>query len=103
MKKLGFAFLLCAAGMFAGEWTGVISDSHCGAKHNTASAAATKCVESCIKGGGEAVFVSGDKVLKLDAASQDKVKGHYGHKVTITGDLDGDTVKIDSLKMVAAS
>jgi hypothetical protein len=98
MKKLGFAFLLCAAGMFAGEWTGVISDSHCGAKHNTASAAATKCVESCIKGGSEAVFVTGDKVLKLDAASQD-----YGHKVTITGDLDGDTVKIDTVKMVAAS
>ncbi len=103
MKKLEFAFLLCAAGMFAGEWTGVISDSHCGAKHNIASEDAAKCVEKCIKGGGEAVFVSEDKVLKLDAASQEKVKAHYGHKVTITGDLDGDTIKVDTVKMVAAS
>ena len=102
MKRLGFAFLFCAAGMFAGEWTGVVSDSHCGAKHNTPSAAATKCVQTCIKGGGEAVFVTGDKVLKLDAASQEKVKGHYGHQVSVTGDVDGDTLKIDTLKMVAA-
>ena len=101
MKKLGLGFLFCAVGMFAAEMTGVISDSHCGAKHNAASDAAAKCVESCIKGGAEAVFVSGDKVLKLDAASQEKVKGHYGHKVTVTGDVDGDTLKIDTLKMAS--
>ncbi len=98
MKKLGLTFVLCAAASFAAEMTGVVSDSHCGAKHNTASAAATKCVEGCIKGGAQAVFVSGDKVYKLDSASQDKVKSYYGQQVTVTGDVEGDTLKIDSVK-----
>jgi hypothetical protein len=98
MKKLGLAFVLSAAATFAADLTGVISDSHCGAKHNTASDAAAKCVEGCIKGGGQAVLVSGDKVYKIDAASQDKMKGFYGKQVTVTGDVDGDTVKVESVK-----
>jgi hypothetical protein len=98
MKKLGLTFVLCAAAGFAGEMTGVISDSHCGAKHNTASAEATKCVEGCMKGGAEAVFVSGDKVYKIDAASQSKVKDYYGKQVTVSGDVDGDSLKIESVK-----
>ena len=40
-----------------------------------------------------------NKVLKIDKDSLDKVTPHYGHKVTITGKVDGDTVKIDSIKM----
>ena len=98
MKKLGLAFMLCASATFAAEMTGVVSDSHCGAKHNTASAEATKCVQGCIKGGAEAVFVSGDKVYKIDSASQDKVKSYYGQQVTVNGDVDGDTLKIESVK-----
>ena len=98
MKKLGFAFLLCAAGMFAGEWTGVVSDSHCGKAHSTASAEAEKCVDGCIKKGGEAVLVTGDQVVKMDAASKDKVKPFYGKKVTVTGSLDGDVLSISSIK-----
>jgi hypothetical protein len=58
------------------------------------------CTAKCIKGGSAAVFVTADdKVLKIDAASLDKVTPHYGHKVTITGKVDGDTVHIDSIKM----
>jgi len=100
MKKLGFAFLLCAAGMFAADFsgTGVVSDSHCGKSHSTASAEAEKCVEGCVKKGSEAVFVTGDRVLKLDAASKDKVKSFYGKQVTINGSVDGDTLTIDNVK-----
>ena len=39
----------------------------------------------------------GDKVYKIDDA--DKVKDHFGHKVVITGKADGDTLKVDSVKM----
>jgi len=100
MKKLGFAFLLCAAGMFAADFsgTGVVSDSHCGKSHSTASAEAEKCVEGCVKKGGEAVFVTGDQVLKLDTASKDKVKSFYGKQVTINGTVDGDMLTITSVK-----
>ena len=45
------------------------------------------------------MFVTGDKVIKI--ANQDAVKEHLGHKVTITGNLDGDTVTVDSVKMAS--
>ena len=32
-------------------------------------------------------------------ADQDKVTAHAGHKVTITGTMEGDTIKVDSVKM----
>ncbi len=100
MKKFiiaaGFALSFTAAGAFAEEWTGVIGDSKCGAKHNEASMNA-KCVETCVKGGAAPVFIVGDKVYKIDDPS--KVMAHLGHKVTVTGSLDGDTVKVDTVKM----
>ena len=37
-----------------------------------------------------------DKVLKIDDAS--KVEGHIGQKVTVTGSVDGGTIKVESLK-----
>ena len=43
------------------------------------------------------MFVTDGKVIKI--ANADKVMDHLGHKVTITGKLDGDTVTIDSVKM----
>jgi hypothetical protein len=45
-----------------------------------------------------AVLVTSDgKIYKI--ADQDKVVAHAGHKVTITGTLDGDTLKVESVKM----
>jgi hypothetical protein len=101
MKKLLAASALMAIGSlsaFAGEWSGVIADSKC--KHTDGTAAHIACTEKCVKGGADAVFVtSDDKVLKLDAESKDKVTAHLGHKVTVTGKVDGDTLHIDSIKM----
>ena len=103
MKKV-FAVLAFGAlgsmSAFAASWTGVISDEKCGARHADASEASMACVQKCVKGGGAAVFVTSDnKVLKIDAGSTAKVMPHLGHKVTVTGTLDGDTVKIDNIKM----
>lgn len=95
--KLAFAFSLLAVSAFAAEWKGTISDSKCAAAHADASEKSMKCVNACVKGGQKAVLVSEGKVLKI--ANQDKVAEHLGHKVTVTGKLDGDTVTIDSVKM----
>ena len=100
MKKLVVVFVLLmslfAVSAMADEWTGYISDSKCGAKG--AKDAHAACAEKCVKGGAAPVFVTSDgKVLKIDDAS--KVTDHVGHKVTLTGTLDGDTVKVDSVKM----
>jgi hypothetical protein len=101
MKKLLTVAALTAFGSlsaFAGEWSGVISDAKC--KHTDASDKSIACVQSCVKRGGEAVFITADdKVLHIDKASLDKVQPHLGHKVKITGKVTGDTVTIDTISM----
>jgi hypothetical protein len=99
---LAFALMVSLLGVaaMAAEMTGYISDSKCGAKHMDGSAASAKCVESCIKAGATPVFVEGDKVLKI--ANPEKVAGHYGRKVTVTGNVDGDTLTVDSIKAARA-
>ena len=79
----------------AGEWTGYISDSKCGAKG--AKDEHADCAVKCVKGGASPVFVTDGKVYKIDDAS--KVQDHIGHKVTITGELKGDTVQVESVKI----
>lgn len=100
MKKLvltaAFALSFTAVSAFAEEWTGVIGDSKCGAKHNEASMNA-KCVETCVKGGASPVFIVGEKVYKIE--NPDAVMEHLGHKVTVTGTMNDDTVKVESVKM----
>ncbi len=103
MKKTILAVLMTGA-LFtasAAKWTGTISDEKCGKAHADASEKSMKCVQGCIKGGKAAVFVVGDKVLKFDAKSADKIKDHYGHKVEINGKLTGDTVSVKSIKMAS--
>ncbi|MDQ6676552.1 MAG: DUF5818 domain-containing protein [Acidobacteriota bacterium] len=83
-----------ALSAFAESMTGYISDSKCGAKHAEGNA---ECSAKCIKGGATAVFVSDGKVYKLDDTS--KVDAHIGHKVTIDGDVKGDTITVKSVSM----
>ena len=82
---------------WAETWTGTISDSHCGAKHAAGGEKDMACVQKCVGGGADAVFVTGDKVIKI--ANADAVKEHLGHKVRITGDLNGDTVTVSKVSM----
>ena len=98
MQKLITAVILLLS-LFVGsamadKLTGWVSDSKCGAKG--ASASHKDCAVKCVKGGAAPVFVMDDKVLKIDDAS--KVEGHIGQKVTVTGSVDGDTIKVESVK-----
>lgn len=102
MKKLFAGSLLCvalgAAALSAEEITGYVSDSHCGVKHNMVSEKNTKCVKDmCIKGGAEPVLVSNGKVMKFDAASKEKAVAMAGENVKVSGTVDGDTIKVDSI------
>ena len=101
MKRLLAVFALTAIGSmsaFAGEWSGYIADSKC--KHVDGTDKSIACTQSCVKRGADVVFVTADdKVLKIDKGSLDKVQAHLGHKVTVTGNVDGETLKIDTIKM----
>ena len=92
-----FVFALTAA---AGEWTGHISDSKCGAAHADHSEKSIQCVTGCVKGGESPVFVTEDgKVVKI--SNPDTAMAHLGHQVKVTGNLDGDTLTIESVDHVA--
>ncbi len=97
MKKVFVAGLFLSVSAFAESWSGTISDAHCGAKHAASSEADQKCVAGCTKRGEAPVFVVGDKVIEF--ANPEAVKGHEGHKVTITGSMKGDKVQVESVKM----
>lgn len=77
--------------------TGWIADSKCGAK--AAHDGARECTIKCVKEGAKYVFVNDadKKVYVVDA--QDKVADHAGHHVTVTGSVDGDTLKLSSIEM----
>lgn len=99
MRKVLLVASLFAVSAFAGEMTGVVSEDHCGAKHSAGTEADTKCVQGCMKNGAKAVFVSDGKVYQI--SNPKAVAGHEGHKVVVTGDVKGDTVTVDSLKMAS--
>jgi hypothetical protein len=99
MKKVLAVFAFCAISAMAAEWTGYIADANCAGKKEDhgASDDHAACAARCIKSGVAAVFVSDGKVYKI--SNQDKVVAHAGHKVTISGTMDGDTIKVDEVKM----
>jgi len=77
---------------------GYITDAKCGAKG--AHAGMEGCAKKCIGAGSPAVVVTdGDqKVLTID--NPDAIKGHEGHHVAVTGQISGDKIHVDSLKMI---
>src|SRR4051794_22014097 len=90
---LGSLFL---AGAFGADFTGYIIDQSCASK--PAMKGNEACARKCIKGGSPAVLLGEDaKVYKLD--DQEKAVEHAGHKVKVSGTLDGDTIKIESIKV----
>lgn len=83
------------------SWNGVISDSHCGLKHATASDDAAACVAKCVSGGGKYTLVAGGKLYQLNP--QDKVGSNLaGRAVRVTGSLSGDTITVTSVTAAAS-
>ena len=104
MRKfvLGVAALMALAmTAMAGDWTGYISDAGCTKNQGAtkvASADHAGCAEACLKKGDKAVLVTEEgKVYQI--ANQDKIANHFGHKVTLTGDMSGDSITVSEVKM----
>jgi hypothetical protein len=98
--KRGIALLALASGFalsgIAAEFTGYVIDEACSTK--PAMKGNEACARKCMKGGSPAVLLAEDnKVYKLD--DQAKATEHAGHKVKIAGTLDGNTIKVESIKV----
>jgi hypothetical protein len=89
---------LFVGGAFAAQINGYVSESMCGAKHSSVSAANTQCIEKCLKGGSSPVLVRNGEVMTFDQASQKKAAKHAGQEVTINGTENGNTIHIKSIK-----
>ena len=77
---------------------GYVSDSMCGAKGADASHAA--CMTKCLGKGAKAVIVTDGDSKVLNVENPDVLKGHEGHHVAVTGHVTGDSVHIESVKML---
>jgi hypothetical protein len=110
LASLAAAVAFAAAPALAADsWKGRISDAMCSAKHadgehGTKKMTDQQCVEACVKGGAQYVFVGeGDKVYKIANQNHAGLKTHAGHNVTVTGTMKDDTVTISKIDMPAAA
>jgi len=77
--------------------TGTVTDAMCGAHHMMQGKSAAECTRECVKQGSDFALASGGKVyiLKGDKSQFDKFAGQ---RVTVTGNVDGKTITVLSIK-----
>jgi hypothetical protein len=107
MRKLmaaAIAALVMTGAVQAEEtWKGTISDSMCGLKHSAEKHGdkATDhrtCVEKCIAGGGEYVFLAKDKAVKIANQKFEGLKTHAGQEVMLTGEMKNDAITVTKIE-----
>jgi len=109
MKNLAIAvaaFIAFSALPRAAEqtWTGNISDSACGKKHEEAAEGNgvmpdRECTQACIRGGSKYVLVVDGKVFAIANQDNKDLATHAGHHVKVTGELKGDAIAISKIEM----
>jgi hypothetical protein len=104
--SLATIVLFMTAAPFAAEqtWTGQISDSICGAKHEEAAEGQGKlpdreCTQACVRGGSKYVLVSNGKVLPIANQDHKDLATHAGHTVKLTGELKGASITVSKIEL----
>jgi hypothetical protein len=97
--------LACACGLFAADapkaFTGVITDTMCGADHKMMNVSPdSKCVTECIKMGTKYALLEGTNVYTL--SDQKTPEKFAGQKVKVMGTLDAKTKTLQVTSIVAA-
>jgi hypothetical protein len=84
--------------------TGSISDSMCKANHKVMSTNMSDrdCTLACTSKGAQYVFIANGKTYKLTNHDAD-LKIHAGHTVNLTGDVNGDTIRVSKVEMPSTS
>lgn len=77
---------------------GWVTDSKCGVKG--ANAKAEACTKKCLEAGAKMVIVTDDDQKVLTVDNPDALKGHEGHHISATGTVSGDTIHVNSMKML---
>jgi hypothetical protein len=95
--SLAAALALSAMGLLGADasWTGVISDSMCGASHG--SKPAKQCTLGCVKKGAQYVVVVGDKVYSISNQNAPGLAKYAGDNVKVTGTMSGDSITVKKI------
>jgi hypothetical protein len=91
--------ILLALGL-AETFTGVVTDTMCGAKHTMMKGPDDKCVRMCVKGSSDYALFDGENVFKLSDAG--KSAKFAARRVKIEGTMDAKTktIKVSSIEPV---
>jgi hypothetical protein len=76
--------------------TGVLTDDMCTKKHMMPGKPNADCVRECIKHGAKYVIVSSGKVGAV-SGNTELLNAHAGKKVTLTGEVKGETFVVSSV------
>ena len=109
MKKiivicLAFCFVLALSAMAFDDMgksatvNGWVSDDKCGAKG--ANDKAEACTKKCLAAGADMVVVTDADQKVLMVKNPEALKGHEGHHVAVTGSVEGESIHVDSAKML---
>ncbi|HEX4425066.1 MAG TPA: hypothetical protein VH079_06690 [Terriglobales bacterium] len=80
-------------------FSGMITDSQCGARHDqTSNKRPADCARMCVRNGSKYVLINGDQknILEGDEIALDHLAGQ---RATVTGTLNGDTIKVSSVAL----
>jgi len=109
--KLGMLFCLAGIAAYAESWEGKLIDASCFENTTNKAPKIDKLDKDCAPSAATTTFavLADGKVFKLDAAGNSKVAANiYGGAVkadhdrdvhvTVKGSLQGDTIRVDSVK-----
>ena len=105
--SLTAAVLFTAGTTFAAEqtWNGQISDSLCGAKHESESIGEgngkisdQECTVACVKGGSKYVLVSSGKKYQIANQTHADLAKFAGRTVKLTGEIKDDSITVSKIE-----
>ncbi len=76
-------------------FSGIITDARCGPRHTDSEQSASGCARMCVRNGSKYVMVDGDRKYEL-AGNLGQFDRFAGERVSLTGVLDGDTIRVSS-------
>src|SRR5262249_10348027 len=77
--------------------SGVITDEHCGARHELNSGMnSAECAQQCVRQGSSYMLVNGDKKYRLEGKS-DEISKFAGQRAALSGALTGKTIRVASV------
>jgi hypothetical protein len=84
----------------AHTFSGIITDARCGPRHTNGQKSASESARICVDNGSRYTIVDGNKKYELSGKLR-RIGQYAGQRVTLTGNLDGQTIEVSSISPLA--